>query len=120
MTQNRPDTDEKPTAFAAFEPVLKRWTTAELEQAARDVQNLVAHPGYQVLHRAIKEKHARELVGLIHGVVLPQANYAAITSMLSGLDQVLHVPECVQYMAERRDQEEREAARQAAQEEDAA
>jgi hypothetical protein len=112
VTGNRPDLDA-PTAFASFEPVLSRWTTEELNDAADTVASLVEHPGYRVLHRAIKERVEYLFAKLVHGKLQEHAQMGKDIGMVSGSDQVLHVAQCVQYMAERRNREEAAKARQA-------
>jgi hypothetical protein len=112
MTGNR-RTEDRPTAFAAFEPVLSRWTTEDLNDAAEFVQSLVEHPGYRVLHKAVKERVEFLFAALVHGRLGEHAQMGKDTGMVSGLDQVLHVAQCVQYAAERRNCEEAEAARRA-------
>jgi hypothetical protein len=91
-----------------------------LEQASEEVRNLVEHPGYRWLHRAVKERQDKLVQRLIHGSNVSHDTYVSQAAMASGLDQVLYVAQSVQLMAERRQREEAEKARQALAKEQAA
>lgn len=107
----------KPPAYEVFADPLNRWDTSDLQQAAKDIDDLVNHPGYRAMHRLVGEVRERGMARLIHGRNLALEEYTATTSLLSGLDQLIRIPDCVAYAAEMRDEQEAAAARDAAQQE---
>jgi hypothetical protein len=104
------DQERKPAGYAVFGGELEHWETDDLLQARDDVQSLTSHPGWKWLNRLLGERKQRDMTRLIHGGVLEQAQYAALTGTLSGMESGALAADSVVFAADRRERAERQAA----------
>jgi 2,4-dienoyl-CoA reductase-like NADH-dependent reductase (Old Yellow Enzyme family) len=73
----------------AISPLTRGMSSDELFSAAKLVGELMEHPGWERLTQLMERRKAHVFAQLVHGQTPEKHEYAALLSMLSGIDQML-------------------------------
>lgn len=100
-------------AALVFQNTVKQAVTDDIElyDRAKVVRETIESPGWAFMVQLLEEQrqHLEAAVYPTGGVPLPtRSEYAAIHGQIAGIDQALHVAECVIELAERADQKNRQ------------
>lgn len=74
---------------AALRGLTVELSSDELFAATKKVADLMDHPGWVVLEQLMEARKARVLNHLVHGQTPEKHEFAALLSMISGIEQVL-------------------------------
>lgn len=88
---------------------LRELPSAELFSAAKKVGELMDHPGWAFLEQLMEGRKAKIVTQMVHGPVPERHEFAALTSMLSGIDQVLLAGHVIRALAAEKERELEEA-----------
>jgi hypothetical protein len=95
----------------ALNASLRDLTSEQLFTAAKQVGELMEHPGWAFLEQLMEARKARLVTSLVHGENLELRGYVSVTSMLSGVDQMLLAGHAVKQLAGEKQRELEEALR---------
>jgi hypothetical protein len=114
----RADTDEMKTAVArgAFAKFVLTMPTDEMFAGAKQVRELLEHPGWAFLGDLIDRQKAHVMQGVIHGPLMSQAEYAAQLGIVSGMEYTQFAGRAVIEVARERERQLQAEAEAAAEE----
>lgn len=78
--------------FATSAPGRDKLDAEAVYAAAKQLEDLVAHPGWEVLGRLVARKRSQAIGALTGQRVLDQAEYVAHANSVRSLDEVMQAP----------------------------
>lgn len=82
-------------ARAAVARTIDAWPDTELFERARQVEKVLADPGFVVIRELMESRRSDLVDRAVHGPLLEKPEYAALTGRLSGFDEALFVGDAI-------------------------
>ena len=95
-------------ARGAFATIARAWTDDDLLTVAKQVTEVLAHPGWVRMAEVVAARADLTAVQVTHGKVLERHEYAALTGVIAGYEQAVLVGDVIRLVAAEREAEIRD------------